>query len=77
MFVLHTHFTPLPHLFPPVSFFIVAFGGSMIGVAYAIIISVLTKYTWRVQIIEAGFIFVLGYLSYLTAEMLSLSSILS
>ncbi|KAF4080423.1 hypothetical protein AMELA_G00171170 [Ameiurus melas] len=60
-----------------VSFFIVAFGGSLIGVAYAIIISLLTKYTGKVQIIEAGFIFVLGYLSYLTAEMLSLSSILS
>ncbi|GAA6094578.1 sodium/hydrogen exchanger 3-like [Tachysurus ichikawai] len=60
-----------------VSFFIVAFGGSLIGVAYAIIISLLTKFTGKVQIIEAGFIFVLGYLSYLTAEMLSLSSILS
>ncbi|XP_046700045.1 sodium/hydrogen exchanger 3-like isoform X2 [Silurus meridionalis] len=60
-----------------VSFFVVAFGGSMIGVAFAIIISLLTKYTGKVQIIEAGFIFVLGYLSYLTAEMLSLSSILS
>lgn len=60
-----------------VSFFIVAFGGSLVGVAYAIIISLLTKYTGKVQIIEAGFIFVLGYLSYLTAEMLSLSSILS
>ncbi|KAK3508382.1 hypothetical protein QTP70_025789 [Hemibagrus guttatus] len=60
-----------------VSFFIVAFGGSLVGVAFAIIISLLTKYTGRVQIIEAGFIFVLGYLSYLTAEMLSLSSILS
>ncbi|TSO05422.1 Sodium/hydrogen exchanger 3 [Bagarius yarrelli] len=60
-----------------VSFFVVAFGGSLIGVAFAIIISILTKFTGKVQIIEAGFIFVLGYLSYLTAEMLSLSSILS
>ncbi|XP_062841517.1 sodium/hydrogen exchanger 3.2 [Trichomycterus rosablanca] len=60
-----------------VSFFIVSFGGSLIGVIFAIIISLLTKYTGKVQIIEAGFIFVLGYLSYLTAEMLSLSSILS
>ncbi|MCI4395493.1 hypothetical protein PGIGA_G00181340 [Pangasianodon gigas] len=60
-----------------VSFFVVAFGGSLVGVAFAIIISLLTKFTGKVQIIEAGFIFVLGYLSYLTAEMLSLSSILS
>ncbi|KAI4876210.1 hypothetical protein NFI96_017943 [Prochilodus magdalenae] len=60
-----------------VSFFIVAFGGSLVGVAFAVIISLLTKYTGKVQIIEAGFIFVFGYLSYLTAEMLSLSAILS
>uniref|UniRef100_A0A4W4ERR1 Sodium/hydrogen exchanger n=1 Tax=Electrophorus electricus TaxID=8005 RepID=A0A4W4ERR1_ELEEL len=60
-----------------VSFFVVAFGGSLIGVVFAILISLLTKYTGKVQIIEAGFIFVLGYLSYLTAEMLSLSAILS
>uniref|UniRef100_A0A8B9RCW1 Sodium/hydrogen exchanger n=1 Tax=Astyanax mexicanus TaxID=7994 RepID=A0A8B9RCW1_ASTMX len=60
-----------------VSFFVVSFGGSAIGVIFAIIISLLTKYTGKVQIIEAGFIFVLGYLSYLTAEMLSLSAILS
>ncbi|KAL6461266.1 hypothetical protein MHYP_G00312320 [Metynnis hypsauchen] len=60
-----------------VSFFVVAFGGSLVGVTFAIIISLLTKYTGKVQIIEAGFIFVLGYLSYLTAEMLSLSAILS
>ncbi|XP_060760070.1 sodium/hydrogen exchanger 3-like [Neoarius graeffei] len=60
-----------------VSFFVVAFGGSLIGVLFAIIISLLTRFTGKVQIIEAGFIFVLGYLSYLTAEMLSLSSILS
>ncbi|XP_076864120.1 sodium/hydrogen exchanger 3.1 isoform X2 [Brachyhypopomus gauderio] len=60
-----------------VSFFVVAFGGSLIGVVFAILISLLTKYTGKIQIIEAGFIFVLGYLSYLTAEMLSLSAILS
>ncbi|XP_066529935.1 sodium/hydrogen exchanger 3-like isoform X2 [Hoplias malabaricus] len=60
-----------------VSFFVVAFGGGLIGVIFAIIISLLTKYTGKVQIIEAGFIFVLGYLSYLTADMLSLSAILS
>ncbi|KAL2079970.1 hypothetical protein ACEWY4_023763 [Coilia grayii] len=60
-----------------ISFFVVAFGGSLIGVIFAILISLLTRFTKNVQIIEAGFIFVLGYLSYLTAEMLSLSAILS
>lgn len=60
-----------------VSFFVVAFGGAFVGVVFAVIISILTKYTVKVRVIEAGFIFVLGYLAYLTAEMLSLSSILS
>ncbi|XP_067267117.1 sodium/hydrogen exchanger 3.2 isoform X3 [Chanodichthys erythropterus] len=60
-----------------VSFFVVAFGGSLIGVVFAILISMLTRVTKNVQVIEAGFIIVLGYLSYLTAEMLSLSAILS
>uniref|UniRef100_A0A672PIJ0 Sodium/hydrogen exchanger n=1 Tax=Sinocyclocheilus grahami TaxID=75366 RepID=A0A672PIJ0_SINGR len=60
-----------------VSFFVVAFGGSFLGVVFAILISMLTRITKNVQVIEAGFIIVLGYLSYLTAEMLSLSAILS
>uniref|UniRef100_A0A8C2F0L4 Sodium/hydrogen exchanger n=1 Tax=Cyprinus carpio TaxID=7962 RepID=A0A8C2F0L4_CYPCA len=60
-----------------VSFFVVAFGGSFLGVVFAILISMLTRVTKNVQVIEAGFIIVLGYLSYLTAEMLSLSAILS
>ncbi|XP_050992505.1 sodium/hydrogen exchanger 3.2 [Labeo rohita] len=60
-----------------VSFFVVAFGGSFLGVVFAVLISMLTRITKNVQVIEAGFIIVLGYLSYLTAEMLSLSAILS
>ncbi|KAG1948684.1 sodium/hydrogen exchanger 3.2 [Pimephales promelas] len=60
-----------------ISFFVVAFGGSLVGVVFAILISMLTRITKNVQVIEAGFIIVLGYLSYLTAEMLSLSAILS
>ncbi|KAG7457763.1 hypothetical protein MATL_G00230730 [Megalops atlanticus] len=60
-----------------VSFFVVAFGGALVGVVFAILISLLTRCTKNVQIIEPGFIFVLAYLSYLTAEMLSLSAILS
>ncbi|KAM7384622.1 hypothetical protein PAMA_011804 [Pampus argenteus] len=60
-----------------VSFFVVAFGGSLLGLVFGILLSLLTRCTKNIQIIEAGFIFVLGYLSYLTAEMLSLSAILS
>lgn len=60
-----------------VSFAVVAFGGSFIGVVFAILTSILTRITHKVQVIEAGFIIVIGYLSYLTAEMMSLSAILS
>ncbi|MEQ2300311.1 hypothetical protein AMECASPLE_024106 [Ameca splendens] len=60
-----------------VSFFVVAFGGSLLGFVFGLLVSLLTRCTKNIQIIEPGFIFVLGYLAYLTAEMLSLSSILS
>ncbi|XP_077405362.1 sodium/hydrogen exchanger 3-like isoform X1 [Vanacampus margaritifer] len=60
-----------------ISFFVVAFGGSLLGMVFGLLLSLLTRCTKNVQIIEAGFIFVLGYLSYLTAEMLSLSAILA
>ncbi|XP_062414393.1 sodium/hydrogen exchanger 3-like isoform X4 [Pungitius pungitius] len=60
-----------------ISFFVVAFGGSFLGLAFGLLISLLTKVTQNIKIIEPAFVFVLGYLAYLTAEMLSLSSILS
>ncbi|XP_070777404.1 sodium/hydrogen exchanger 3-like [Enoplosus armatus] len=60
-----------------ISFFVVAFGGSLVGFVFGLLLSLLTRCTKNIQIIEAGFVFVLGYLSYLTAEMLSLSAILS
>uniref|UniRef100_A0A8C1G2Q6 Sodium/hydrogen exchanger n=1 Tax=Cyprinus carpio TaxID=7962 RepID=A0A8C1G2Q6_CYPCA len=59
------------------SFVVVAFGGSFLGIGFAILLSLLTRCTKHIQIIEAGFVFVVGYLAYLTAEMLSLSAILS
>lgn len=60
-----------------ISFFVVAFGGALVGVVFGIMLSLLTRCTKNIQIIEPGFVFVLGYLSYLTAEMLSLSAILA
>ncbi|XP_050992506.1 sodium/hydrogen exchanger 3.1 [Labeo rohita] len=59
------------------TFVVVAFGGSFLGVVFAFLLSLLTRFTKHIQIIEAGFVFVVGYLAYLTAEMLSLSAILS
>ncbi|MGH0155052.1 UNVERIFIED_CONTAM: hypothetical protein FKN15_056621 [Acipenser sinensis] len=60
-----------------VSFFVVALGGTLIGIVFAFLLSYISRFTKRVQIIEPGFVFVISYLSYLTAEMLSLSSILA
>ncbi|XP_068189353.1 sodium/hydrogen exchanger 3-like isoform X2 [Antennarius striatus] len=60
-----------------ISFFVVAFGGSLVGFLFGLLIALVTRCTKNIQIIEPGFVFVLGYLSYLTAEMLSLSAILS
>ncbi|PAV58005.1 hypothetical protein WR25_13949 isoform B [Diploscapter pachys] len=60
-----------------VSFIVVAVGGAFIGVFFAFITSLVTKYTQGVRILAPVFIFTLPYLAYLTAEMISLSSIIA
>lgn len=60
-----------------VSFFVVSLGGTLVGVIFAFLLSLVTRFTKHVRIIEPGFVFVISYLSYLTSEMLSLSSILA
>lgn len=52
-------------------------GGTLVGVVFAFLLSLVTRFTKHVRIIEPGFVFVLSYLSYLTSEMLSLSAILA
>ncbi|PAV56559.1 hypothetical protein WR25_17546 [Diploscapter pachys] len=59
------------------SFVLVAVGGALIGIAFAFITSLITKYTTGVRILAPVFIFTLPYLAYLTAEMISLSSIIA
>ncbi|XP_078283470.1 sodium/hydrogen exchanger 3-like [Rhinoraja longicauda] len=60
-----------------VSFFVVSLGGTAIGIIFAFLLSLVTRFTKHVRVIEPGFVFVISYLSYLTAEMLSLSAILA
>ncbi|XP_007471978.1 PREDICTED: sodium/hydrogen exchanger 3 isoform X2 [Lipotes vexillifer] len=60
-----------------VSFIVVSLGGTLVGVVFAFLLSLVTRFTKHVRIIEPGFVFVLSYLSYLTSEMLSLSAILA
>jgi len=59
------------------SFFVIAIGGVFIGLVYAILVSLITKYTDRVRVLAPVFIFVFPYLAYLTAEMFTVSSILA
>lgn len=58
-------------------FFIVGLGGVLIGVLFGIACAFITKYTDHVRVIEPLFVFLLAYLSYLTAEMFHLSGIMA
>ncbi|XP_068173448.1 sodium/hydrogen exchanger 5 [Antennarius striatus] len=59
------------------SFFIVSVGGTLVGLVFAVILGFITRFTKKVRIIEPLFVFLLVYLAYLTAELFSLSAILS
>ena len=59
------------------SFFIIALGGAIIGILFGLFGGFITKYTQHVKVIEPLFVFVLGYLMYLTSEMCHLSGILA
>ncbi|KAA0723385.1 Sodium/hydrogen exchanger 5 [Triplophysa tibetana] len=60
-----------------VSFLIVSIGGTLVGLIFAVILAFITRFTKKVRIIEPLFVFLLVYLAYLTAELFSLSAILS
>ena len=59
------------------SFLVVALGGSFIGIVFGAIASFTTKFTEHTPILEPLIIMAYSYLSYLTAEMTSTSSILA
>lgn len=60
-----------------VSFFIVAFGGVIIGILFGVIACFTTKFTEHTPVLEPLIILTYSYLSYLTAEMFSTSGILA
>lgn len=62
---------------PVVSFLVVSLGGTVVGLVFAVLLSFTTRFTKKVRIIEPLFVFLLVYLAYLTAELCSLSAILS
>ncbi|XP_038004343.1 sodium/hydrogen exchanger 5 isoform X1 [Motacilla alba alba] len=59
------------------SFFLVSLGGTAVGLLFAFLLALITRFTKRVRIIEPLFVFLLAYVAYLTAEMVSLSAILA
>uniref|UniRef100_A0A914DQY2 Sodium/hydrogen exchanger n=2 Tax=Acrobeloides nanus TaxID=290746 RepID=A0A914DQY2_9BILA len=72
-----SNIVPTDYLLGMLSFFVISLGGAFIGIIFAMLVSIATKFTDRVKILAPVFIFVFPYLSYLTAEMLGLSSILA
>ncbi|XP_019748803.1 sodium/hydrogen exchanger 5 [Hippocampus comes] len=59
------------------SFLVVSVGGTLVGLVFAVLLSFITRFTKKVRIIEPLFVFLMVYLAYLTAELFSLSAILS
>lgn len=59
------------------SFFVVSIGGTAIGLIFGVLTAFITKYTYHVPIVEPSLVLAMAYASYLTAEMLKLSPILS
>ncbi|XP_039284493.1 probable Na(+)/H(+) antiporter nhx-9 isoform X10 [Nilaparvata lugens] len=59
------------------SFFVVAIGGTLIGVIWGFLTGLVTRFTHQVRVIEPIFIFVMAYLAYLNAEIFHMSGILA
>lgn len=59
------------------SFFVVALGGTAMGILWGLVAAFVSRFTHYVRAIEPLFVFILGYLSYLSAELFHLSGILA
>ncbi|XP_013794141.1 sodium/hydrogen exchanger 3-like [Limulus polyphemus] len=68
---------PIDYLAGVLSFFVASLGGVFFGVLWGILAAFISRLTHHVLIIEPIFVFVFGYLSYLTCEMFHLSGIVA
>ena len=59
------------------NFILVALCGTLIGVFYGFLTAFMTRFTDHVRVIEPLLVFVMGYMSYLTAEIFHFSGILA
>ena len=72
-----TNIKPTDIVLGVTSFFIVAFGGVIIGIIFGIIACFTTKFTEHTPVLEPLIVLTYSYLSYLTAEMFSTSGLLA
>lgn len=59
------------------SFFVVAIGGTCIGVVWGFLTGFVTRFTHQARVIEPILILVMAYIAYLNAEMFHMSGILA
>ena len=59
------------------SFFVVALGGTLIGIVWGFATGFVSRFTNHVCVIEPIFIFIMSYLAYLNAEIFHMSGILA
>lgn len=60
-----------------ISFLLVALCGTLIGIIFGLLTGLMSRFTDHVRVIQPLLVFVMGYLSYLTAEIFHFSGILA
>ncbi|KAI6182180.1 Cation H+ exchanger domain containing protein [Aphelenchoides bicaudatus] len=65
------------YIFGVISFFVIALGGTIAGLLFAMLTAFVTKYTDKVPILNPVFVFLIPFMSYLGSEMVSISAIMA
>ncbi|CAJ0928503.1 unnamed protein product, partial [Mesorhabditis belari] len=60
-----------------VSFFAIAVGGTAVGIIFAFVVAIVTKFSDHIRILAPIFVFVVPYMAYLLADSMGMSSILA
>lgn len=68
---------PIDYFSGVASFFVISLGGTFMGIIWGFAAAFVSRFTHHVKIIEPIFVFVMAYLSYLSAEMFHLSGIMA
>ncbi len=59
------------------AFIVVGVGGTAIGIVFGIITPFILRFTDHVRVVEPLIVLIMGYMSYITAEMFHLSGIMA